>query len=297
MLEVAQLMGQDGFDLAGGQLAQQGVVEHHALGGTKAREVGVGVGAAAAAVHHKQALGREAAALHECRHAGFERFIFQWLEFVEQRCDEGGVDHHQQQVETHPEAPGPQPPQRACSAHQPEDQRGNRQPDDGAHQQALEGIRQPQAPGHLVEAKPFFHHEGLVQRQGQVDQSADGSKGHQQCHLLPHAATQHAKQRLVQCIQAAQQGPAQQHGRAQRHLQHAQAGFGDGVVSRLLVCGQRNAFGKRGGNCSAVAGYMPDLAGRQPELEGQAQQQRGGKGQGEQQRGRNVVRGWHVRRV
>ena len=46
----------------GDELAQQRVEEHHALGGTEAGEVGVGVRRALAAVHHEQTLGRKAAA-------------------------------------------------------------------------------------------------------------------------------------------------------------------------------------------------------------------------------------------
>jgi hypothetical protein len=69
VLEVAQLVRQHGVDLAGRQLGQQRVEEHHALGRAEAGEVGIGVRAALAAVHHEQALGREAAALHQRRDA------------------------------------------------------------------------------------------------------------------------------------------------------------------------------------------------------------------------------------
>jgi hypothetical protein len=72
VLEVAQLVRQHRLDLAGVQLGQQGVVEHHALGRAQAGEVGIGVGRAPAAVHHEQALGGKAAALHQRLHAGLQ---------------------------------------------------------------------------------------------------------------------------------------------------------------------------------------------------------------------------------
>jgi hypothetical protein len=56
-------------------LLQQGVEEHHPLGRAQAGEVGVGVRRALAAVHHEQALGGKAAALHQRLHALLQRFV------------------------------------------------------------------------------------------------------------------------------------------------------------------------------------------------------------------------------
>src|SRR6185369_4930494 len=100
VLEVAQFVREHRVDLARGQFGQERVVEHYALGGAKAGEIGVGVGAALAAVHHEQALGREAAAAHQLGDAGLERFVLKRLELVEQRRDEHRIDHQQQQVES-----------------------------------------------------------------------------------------------------------------------------------------------------------------------------------------------------
>ena len=122
--------------------------------------------AALAAVHHEQALGVEAAALHQLLYAQRQFAIFQRLELVEQRRDEGGEDHHQQQVEHHPDAPGPQPPQAAGLLHQPQEQGGQRQADDGGHHGALDDVTQPQADGALVETETFLQPEGLEPAEG-----------------------------------------------------------------------------------------------------------------------------------
>ena len=123
VLEMSQFMGQDGIHLAGCELRQQRVIKHHALGGAKAGEIGVGVRTALAAVHDKKALGLEAAARHQLRHTVFEFLVVQRFEFIEPGRNDGGVKQQHQEVESHPHAPGPQPPVAARGAHHPQDQR------------------------------------------------------------------------------------------------------------------------------------------------------------------------------
>jgi hypothetical protein len=48
--------------------------------------------------------------------------------------------------------------------------------DGGADDEALDRIGQPQPPRHLVEAEALLDDEGLVQREGQVEQAADGGE-------------------------------------------------------------------------------------------------------------------------
>ena len=119
VFEMSQFMRQHRVHFARVQLLEQGVIEHHAFGCTKAGEVGVGVGAAFTAVHHKQAFGVEAAALHQRSDPLHQFGVLQRLKAVEPGCDEGRVNHHGQKVEGHPGRPNPQPPQRPGRAHQP----------------------------------------------------------------------------------------------------------------------------------------------------------------------------------
>ncbi|MCY1531414.1 hypothetical protein D9M68_666380 [compost metagenome] len=301
MLEVAEFVREHGLDFAGVELAQQRVVEHHALAGAEAGEVGIGVRAARAAVHHEQALGREAAALHERRDARLERRVVQRLELVEQRRDEGRVDQHQQQVEAHPRAPGPEPPERAGRTHEPQDERRDRQPDQRAEQRRLDGVGEPELPGHLVEAEALLEPEGLPQRERQLQQAADERKGRQQRQLLHHAAAQPHQQQLVQQVEPAEQRPAQQQGGAPGHLDEPEACLGDGVVGGLLVRGERDGLCKSFRHGTAVARHVAHLAGGQPELHEQARHERRREGKGEDERIRHheaasLVRGpWGCR--
>ena len=242
------------------------------------------MGRAAAAVHHKQALGGKAAALHERRHTGAQGLVVQRLELVEQRRNHGGVEHQHQEVKAHPHGPGPQPPQRAGRAHQPHDERSNGQPNDRGQQQAFDQVGGPQARGDFVKAKALFQPKGGVEAERQVDQAANQGKGGQQCQLGPQRVARRpagALNQSVQGIEPTQQGPAQQHGRAQCQLQHAQLGLGQGVVGRFLVGLQGHGAGKRSRHLGTVLGHMPDLARAQVELGQHAQQQGGAEKQGE----------------
>ena len=183
--------------------------------------------------------------------------------------------------------------------HEPQNQRDQRQADQGREQGGLEQISQPQARRGLVEPKALLQHKGLVQRAGQVNQAADQRKAGQQRHLLGHAGADGLQQQLVEPVQPAKNRPAQQDGSAQRHLQQAKAVFGDGVVGRFLVCSQCNVGGKAGRHLLAVLRHMPYLARGQPEFEHQTEHQRGDKNKGQEQRGREKIgrRSRHVGRV
>ena len=188
VLEVTKLVRQHGIYFTRVELLEQGVVKHHAFGRAKTGEIGIGMRRALAAVHDKKALGRKAATLHQRRHAGLERFIVEWFEFVEQGRNDSRVEHQHQQVETHPAAPGPQPPPASGAAHQPQNQCNHGQANDGAHHQTLGHVGQPQLEGHLVEAKALFNAEGAVQRKRQVQHTADEAKSRQQRQLRPETA-------------------------------------------------------------------------------------------------------------
>jgi hypothetical protein len=132
---------------------------------------------APAAVHHEKALGGKAAALHQGTHALGQGLVGERLELVEQRRDDRRVEHQQHEVEGHPCQPGPQPPQAARGAHDPQDQRRQRQGDGDAHERSLGQVGQPQAERHAVEAESLFDAERLVPTEWQLDDRADGHEG------------------------------------------------------------------------------------------------------------------------
>ncbi|MCY1165102.1 hypothetical protein D9M73_50010 [compost metagenome] len=85
---------------------------------------------------------------------------------------------------------------------------------------------------------------------------------------------------LVQRIYSAQQGPAQQHGRTESHLEQAKTRLGDGVVGGFLVCLQRDGGGESGGDAVAVPRHVAYLPRSQVELREQSGHQSGAEQQG-----------------
>ena len=286
VFEVAEFMRQHGLDFAGRKFVQQSVEEHHPLGRAEAGEVGIGMGRAFAAVHHEQAFGLKAAARHQTLHARLQGLVGERLELVEQGRDDGRVEHQHKQVEDHPRAPGPEPPQGAGGAHQPQHQRGNRQADQRTDQRALEHVGEVQLPRHPVEAEALFDAEGAVQLERQIERAADHDKGRQQRELVGHVAQprlNRATHPCVKCTEPAEQRPAEQHRRAERHHQQTEAALDEGVVGRLLVPGQAHVRREARGHGAAVGRDIPHLTRRQPEFDKQRHSQRDGEQQGEGQ--------------
>ena len=144
----------------------------------------------------------------------------------------------------------------------------------------LDQVGQPELQAHLVEAEALLDHEGLVQRERQLEQRRRCSAkpaSSASCCVMPGPSQR--QQRLVQRVEPAQQRPAQQHGGAEGQLQQAEAGLGDRVVGRLLVGGQGHGAGEGGGHGVAMPGDVADLARRQPELDAQAREQESGERQ------------------
>ena len=263
-LEVAQFVRQHGLDLLRLETRQQGVEEHDALGAAEAREIGVAVGAALAAVHHEQAARREADARHQALDALLEAGVFERGELVEHRRDHARVDRNHEQLEPAPHQPGIEPPQVARLVHQGEHHPQQRQADDGADDRALDEVGEPQAGRHLVEAEALFQHELAVPVQRQVEQAGDDAEGHHQRQLVPQSRPGEGQQGQRQQLQAAQQGEADQDRAAPQHAHQAEAGLGDGIVGRFLVRRQRHLWCKLGRHAGAMARDVPDMARGQP---------------------------------
>ncbi|MNK91553.1 hypothetical protein D3C87_1116520 [compost metagenome] len=242
--------------------------------------------AALAAIHHEQALAGEAALAQQRLDALAQALVGQRFELVEERGDEGGHDHLEQQAEGHPQQPGPDPPVGAGALHQPQHGQQQRQAQHAGNQRHLGEVEQPQAEGHLVEAEALLDAELAVQRERQVHQPADQRHaGHQRHAVQVAAAVEHAEPEVIQRMQPAQHGEADQHGGAGQHLKHRQARAGDGVVSGLLVGGERDGVGEAGRHGAAMAAHMAHLARGQPELGQHHDDQRGQENQREHRQG------------
>ena len=218
------------------------------------------MGAAAAAIHHEQALGPKSATLHQRLHAFSQLAVLQRLELVEQRRDHAWVEHHHQQGKRHPDAPGPEPPQAAGALHQPQVKCGQRQADDGSHQRAFEHIGPPQALCALVETEAFFQTEGGVPAHRQFQRPVDQEEGGDQRQLLPEGMFDQVVDLVVERSQATQQRPADHDGGAvgalpQVHLV-ACHGVGRGFLVRLLA----DVGGKGCRYLMPVPGHMANLA-------------------------------------
>ena len=168
------------------------------------------MGAAAAAVHHVQPPRGKTAALHQGGYALNNLGVFQWLKAVEQRCNPCRIDHHHQQAKSYPYRPGPQPPGLACLLHEPQDERGQRQAEQGGKHCIFEQIGQPQRRGAGIEAKTCFQPEGAIPAQRQFEQPLQNGEPRKQAQLLQHRRTEAFQRKTMQDLQTAPHSPAQQ---------------------------------------------------------------------------------------
>ena len=81
--EVAQLMGQDGFQLPMVERIDQGIEKNDSFVAAYARKIGIAVAGTARAVHHKYALAVESAPHQQGFNAFAQLWVFQRSEFVE----------------------------------------------------------------------------------------------------------------------------------------------------------------------------------------------------------------------
>lgn len=99
---VAELVGEDGLDLGGGALVEEGVVEDDLLGPGQAVEVGVRVRRALAAVDDVQVLEREAELSCEGLDARAHLAVGQLGELVEERLDPERKDDLEAELDRDP---------------------------------------------------------------------------------------------------------------------------------------------------------------------------------------------------
>jgi hypothetical protein len=80
---------------------------------------------------------------------------------------------------------------------------------------------------------------------------------------------------------AAEQGPTQQHGGAERDFQQPEPRLHDRVVGGLLVRSERHRAGERRRHRVAMLRDVAYLSRRQPELHHQPRHEEGGEGEGQ----------------
>ena len=275
------------LDFARRQPGEQRVEQHHPLGGAEAGEIGIGMRGAAAAVHHEEALRREAAACHQGLDPLPDRRIGERLELVEERRDDGGIEHQHHQLQRGPRAPRPKPPEPSGRRHDPQDQRRQRQADDRADERALDRVGEPEAPREPIETEALLDPERRPQTERQLEQAADRDEGHQQRELIGHrteARQDDGTQLRIERAESAQQRPPEQHGGSVGARQQTEAGLDDRVVGGTSMRIERHRRGERRGDRIAMRHDVPHLPRRQPEPGRERAEQGGGKHQREDRR-------------
>ena len=91
-LVVPDFMGHDGLDFIHGHALDQSIVEHDSLGLAESGEIGVRVLAAFGGIHYEQSVGGESGLGQHGLEPCLEIPVLKWLELVEQRGDELGVN-------------------------------------------------------------------------------------------------------------------------------------------------------------------------------------------------------------
>ena len=231
-------------------------------------------------VHHEEATDGEAAAFEQAFNARLERRVVERRKFVEQRRDPGRVDEQHQQVERAPEQPDVEPPEASHLRHQPEHGEQQRRADDDAERGLLDEVDDKQLDRHAVEAVLRFDHELLVERQGKVDRAGDEHHGKNHRHAVGQAVEPGA-QHLVQELQPAGKGQAEQQNDLEGQRDARKTGLCDGVVGGFLMCRQFDAPGELLGNRRAMREDVSNLTVGELTADQHHQRQREKKNEGE----------------
>mmetsp|Transcript_31256 Transcript_31256/g.57185 ORF Transcript_31256/g.57185 Transcript_31256/m.57185 type:complete len:206 (-) Transcript_31256:382-999(-) len=148
---------------------QQGVKEHDALIVPKAIQVGVGVRAPSGAIHLEE-LGQWILQLAcQVLDALPQVLVFECLELVEKRHDDGGINKHEDENQYLSYSPHVEVELVASPFDDVNDYWNQ---DDGEHDRqssALQEVRDKQLQSFLVEAMPLLQHKVLVQVHGNAD--------------------------------------------------------------------------------------------------------------------------------
>lgn len=176
-LPVTKLMGKDSDDLLALALLNQGIVDDNVLLPGETKEVGVGVGAALAAVNDVELVQGELEAGSESLDTGLELAILEGRQLVEQRQDSDRVDGDHEDLETSSEGPKVVEELVASLLNDSEETGEDRGCEDKGQELRLEQVGNEELGSLFVEAKLFFEDEGMVNRRGQAENLADNHEG------------------------------------------------------------------------------------------------------------------------
>lgn len=174
---VAEFVSQNRSDLLGVTLFDQGIVDDNVLLPRHAKEVGVAVRAALAAINHKQFSQGKLEARGEVLNRSLEIAGFQRSKLVEQGCNGNGPDRDHEHLKTSAEHPEVVEELLASLLNNGEEssQDGRRQNNGKGH--VLETIGDEQLGRFLVEAKLLLQDKRVVDRGGRRQNLVDKGKG------------------------------------------------------------------------------------------------------------------------
>ena len=110
MFVVRHLVGKHDFDFVFGEPGQQRVAQNDPFGATEAGKCGVRLLRFLAHVHPVYAEHLRPDSLRQHREFLFERFVVEWLQFVEQRQNDDRKNRREHDAEQKKERAGPEPP-------------------------------------------------------------------------------------------------------------------------------------------------------------------------------------------
>ena len=264
---VAEFVRQHGLDLRRIQAIEECVEEDDALGLAEACEVGVAMAGAPRAVHHEQALRLEAALGQKGLDAAPQIAVFHGRELVEQRRDEGWVHREHQHVETAPDQPYPEPPQRSHAAHKPEHGQHQGKSHRRRDQRLLGQITDEHGRGHLVETEARFKAEHAVGIERQVDQGTDDADHGDERHTGYQAVAESSTGGSIDEGKTSAERQGQQQQGVDHEPETVQPCLGRRIVGRLLMGDEVDLRGERFRHAIAVGLHVTDVTPGKPEAQ------------------------------
>jgi hypothetical protein len=176
-LPVAQLVGKNSDNLFSFALLDKSIVDNNVLLPGETKEIGVGVGAALAAIDDVELVQGKLEAGGEGFNTRLEVAILERGELVEQGQDGNGVDGDHEDLETSSESPEVEEELVARLLDNLEETGKNGRGEDKSQELGLEDVGDKELRGLLVEAKLFLEDEGVVDGRGERQDLVEDHEG------------------------------------------------------------------------------------------------------------------------